>query len=172
MGSYRTHAMCEHDLAVRLGRYQRQGWSMREDAEARYKSLMRGVVISLFVAALMPVSVEVSLGATEKKDDVQELYKMCKVRAGVSTAPPDAVVCIGFLSGVAEMMIANGELAKTLVDDRDRTSVLKFSVCTKKASFGEMLQVFLKWAQKHPETWSEPRTVGAMEAFSEKWPCT
>jgi Rap1a immunity proteins len=140
---------------------------MREDAEARYKSLIRGLVISLFVAALAPTS----LAATEKKDDVQELYKMCKVRAGVSAAPPDAVVCIGFLSGVAEMMIANGELAKTLVDDRDRRSVLKFSACTKKASFGEMLQVFLKWAQKHPEMWNEPRSVGAMEAFSEKWPC-
>jgi hypothetical protein len=114
----------------------------------------------------------VSHAATEKKDDVQELYKMCKVRAGVSAAPPDAVVCIGFLSGVAEMMIANGELAKTLVDNRDRASVLRFSACTKRASFGEMLQVFLKWAQKHPEMWSEPRTVGAMEAFSEKWPCT
>src|SRR5215467_1586758 len=141
---------------------------MREDYNARCKSLARGFVISLFVAGLIPVS----HAATVKKDDVQELYKMCKVGAGVSTAPPDAVVCIGFLSGVAEMMIANGELAKTLVDNRDRISVLKFSACTKKTSFGEMLQVFLKWAQKHPETWSEPRTVGAMEAFSEKWPCT
>jgi hypothetical protein len=143
---------------------------MREDVEGRYKGLTRGVVIllfMLFVALLMPTS----LGASEKKDDVHELYKMCKVRAGVSTAPPDAVVCIGFLSGVAEMMIANAELAKTLVDDRDRRSVLKFSACTKKASFGEMLQVFLKWAQKHPEMWNEPRSVGAMEAFSEKWPC-
>jgi hypothetical protein len=141
---------------------------MRANAKVRHNGLIRSLASSLFLAALVPVS----LGATEKKDDVQELYKACKVRAGVSTAPPEAVVCIGFLSGVAEMMIANGELAKTLADNRDRASVLKFSACTKKASFGEMLQVFLKWAQKHPEMWSEPRTVGAMEAFSEKWPCT
>jgi hypothetical protein len=129
---------------------------------------MHCTAVLLFVAALTPIS----FGAAEGKDDVQELYKMCKVPADAPSAPPDAVVCIGFLSGVAEMMIANGQATKMFFDDRDRAFVLKLSACTKKASFGAMLQVFLNWAQKHRGMWSEPRTVGVMEAFSEKWPCT
>ncbi len=39
------------------------------------------------------------------------------------------------------------------------------------ASFKQLVAVFVRWADAHPERWHEPMVMGPMDAFREAFPC-
>lgn len=98
--------------------------------------------------------------------NVQDLHRQCT--KAVATA--EQIFCVAFISGVAEQMIANGQVLDQVKNDDDRVLMLFLSACTK-ASFGAMIQAFIKWAENHPDKWDTPRQLGVMAALRETWPC-
>jgi hypothetical protein len=36
----------------------------------------------------------------------------------------------------------------------------------------EMIQAFVNWAEKHPESWSQRNIYGVALALRESWPCS
>ena len=96
------------------------------------------------------------------KQDVQQLYGECK------DTDVEEVFCIGYITGLAEQMRTNGFLLKQTGQEDARH---RLSICTD-ASYGAMIQAFVRWAENHPEDWGMPRQLGVMYALRETWPCT
>jgi hypothetical protein len=67
-------------------------------------------------------------------------------------------------------MLLHASALSMLVNDEDRQLLLRLTTCARSASFGAMIQVFINWAQKHPEQWSSPREFGVVQALKETWP--
>jgi hypothetical protein len=115
---------------------------------------MRTTVLLLFLLAAQPMG-----AADEEKHDVQKLHEMCKLPPGETKA----AICLGFISGVAEMM-------RLMSFSRYKEVRGAFGQCSE-ASYGAAMQAFMNWADKHPERWSKPMVVGVIEALNETWPC-
>ena len=100
-----------------------------------------------------------SAQAEDKPDlSVQGLYQSCKEN---NPNVADRATCIGFVSGASEIMMAVGS----------HDPVLGMCPSEPIPTFGARLQVFLNWAEKHPEQWSKPGSLGVLLALRETWPC-
>jgi hypothetical protein len=108
----------------------------------------------------------------EVKTDVQSLYSSCKGPRDLT----DAAFCAGFIAGLGSQMRMTAEFARVarehggLADDNTRRLVSVLSVCGEQ-TFGQMVSVFIKWVEKHPEKRDLDRTFGLEEALREAWPC-
>jgi hypothetical protein len=90
---------------------------------------------------------------------VQDFKQSCENRDS-----PDQLFCVGYIAGVAQMMIAIGVV---------KPSPEAFAMCPGEPfpSYGADLQVFINWADKHPEKWAEKAFFGVVESLRDKWPC-
>jgi hypothetical protein len=127
---------------------------------------MRGIFGRTALAFLIAQCITVSSALAKEKQDVQQLLRQCTK----PVATEEQVFCVAFISGVAEQMITNGFTLDRFTDNEVRREMLFLSACTK-ASFGAMVQAFVKWAESHPEQWGTPRQLGVMAALRETWPC-
>jgi len=99
---------------------------------------------------------------------IQDLYAQC-----TSGNPLDGLLCMNYLQGVAETMQLNSvvilNLAKT---ERLEARISPLIDCSPGGvTGGATVQIFINWAAQHPEEWSEPKAVGALQAFHEGWSC-
>jgi hypothetical protein len=44
-------------------------------------------------------------------------------------------------------------------------------ICHPGVTYGALAQVFVNWADKHPEHWGDSTVDGVITALSETWPC-
>jgi len=110
------------------------------------------------------------------------LLSMCSVTHAQSPVPPEHSIqlmyerckgemagerghyCLGYVEGVAQVMIIIGALGRD-----------EFSMCPRPPvglpSGAAMIQAFMNWAEKHLEHWSEMEVVGVSLALSSSWPC-
>lgn len=78
-----------------------------------------------------------------------------------------------FISGVASAMQGVGYVVNdTNATAAERLPLVPFAMCFQDdVSFGQMKQVFINWAEKHPTDWQRPEGAGVWLALQEAWPC-
>ena len=91
---------------------------------------------------------------------VQFLYQTCKDE----TAANGPRFCLGYILGVGQLMAVNSRFGDN------------FALCYAESEGGvptarAMIQAFLTWADKHPESWSQRNIMGVALALREAWPC-
>jgi hypothetical protein len=97
-------------------------------------------------------------------------------------------LCTGYLSGVFETLgavsddlrdfkISPGDLTHRKITDAYVNGTIAdelnlFGQCAlEDISMLQMREVFMDWAIKNPEKWSQPAVVGALDFVRETWPC-
>jgi hypothetical protein len=100
-------------------------------------------------------------GETDMK--AQNLYRDCKA----PEHSPTAALCIGFISGIGNMMHINGVIEKQYQDRK----LSPFAICGDTISNGAMVQAFMNWAPKHPESANDDQLLAVVKALRETWPC-
>ena len=118
---------------------------------------MRKFVVAFAAAACL------SGGSTHAAPDpttVQFLYQTCKDE----TAANAARFCLGYILGVGQLMAVNSKFGDN------------FALCSAASEGGvptgrEMIQAFVAWAEKHPESRSQRNVMGVALALRETWPC-
>jgi Rap1a immunity proteins len=118
---------------------------------------------SMSVTLACAVAVTVALGATgagaETRDDrIQTLYTYCKDETAESTLG----YCLSYLNGSWEYLNVLSAFPG---------AVRAAGICAPPASMMQLQRVFLNWAERNPQRWSENRAFGVQAAFSEAWPC-
>ena len=90
---------------------------------------------------------------------VQFLYRTCKDEMAAN-APR---FCLGYILGVGQLMAVNAGFGDN------------FAMCASPSgrvpSGRAMIEAFLSWAEKHPESWSQRNVMGVALALRETWPC-
>ena len=91
---------------------------------------------------------------------VQFLYQTCKDE----TAANAPRFCLGYILGVGQLMAVNSKFGDN------------FALCATGSEGGvptarAMIEAFLSWAEKHPESWSQRNVMGVALALREAWPC-
>ena len=102
-------------------------------------------------------------GATHAAPDpttVQFLYQTCKDE----TAANAPRFCLGYILGVGQLMAVNSKFGDN------------FALCATGSEGGvptgrAMIQAFVAWAEKHPESRSQRNVMGVALALREAWPC-
>src|SRR5262245_12086825 len=123
------------------------------------------ILISLILARANAQMLQDNTGATRT---IQALYENCK-----SPETVQQLICMSYLSGFSSMMTI---VATVSMDDKtppEKQEVLKiFGLCNPDfVSNGQLRQVFINWAEKHPEQWQQEQSLGAWSALHEAWPC-
>lgn len=119
-----------------------------------YKMRFAGVLIFTFMALTIPA----------KAGDTQWLLKQCSATQNSISMS----YCYGRVEGVSEMMSQNGASMK-----RNYNPDKRLTICVGDAypTNGALVQVFINWANKHPEQWQTVDLLGVASAFNETWPC-
>jgi hypothetical protein len=91
---------------------------------------------------------------------VRFLYQTCKDE----TAANAPRFCLGYILGVGQVMAMNSRFGDN------------FALCATGSEAGvpaarAMIEAFLGWAEKHPESWSQRNVMGVALALREAWPC-
>jgi|CXWL01.1.fsa_nt_gi hypothetical protein len=118
------------------------------------------ITLRLVLACLL-VSLSLSTATADQKDDtgkVGGLLKHCKEELG----SPNRMHCIGYISAVWDVL--------TVASADDIQVDRAFAVCGR-VKYGAMVQAFVNWAEKHPERWEKPRSLGVALALGGLWPC-
>ncbi len=102
-------------------------------------------------------------------NSVSGLVSECKTyiqsadsKAG-ETSPESALnagLCMGYISGYAEMNSIHSGYSKT-----------KMYCPPSIIQYDNLIRVFLAWAEKHPESLSKPRYIGLTLAMRDAYPC-
>jgi hypothetical protein len=115
-------------------------------------------------AAVVLATVAILSGApTQAAPDpssVQFLYQTCKDEMAANTPR----FCLGYILGVGQLMVMNAEFG----DNFAICAVPKGGIPPARA----MIQAFMTWAEKHPESWSQRTLMGVALALKESWPCS
>jgi hypothetical protein len=91
---------------------------------------------------------------------VRFLYQACKDEMAANSFR----FCLGYVLGVGQLMAVNAEFG----DNYALCAAPKGTVPSGRA----MIDAFLKWAEKHPESWSQRNLFGVALALRETWPCS
>jgi len=128
--------------------------------------IMKRLCAGLVLAGML-VSVCEEASAQTRTYDVQELLGWCK-----EAATAHAYYCVGLVEGMSEMTNLNGLVLKDLRKP-EANEVATFAICQSSGtSTGAGVQAFINWAEKHPERWSQPYSVGVVDSLRELWPCS
>jgi hypothetical protein len=97
-------------------------------------------------------------GPGRRDDRIQTLYTYCKDE----TAEFTYGYCLSYLNGSWEYLNVLSAFPG---------AVRAAGICAPPASMMQLQRVFLNWAERNPQRWSENRAFGVQAAFSEAWPC-
>ena len=117
--------------------------------------------VTLAICATTLLCLNGATAADESKGQTQtvrDLYEMCKKPYGVDTA-----FCVGYIGGVHDMMM--------MIRLSDDEKVKDLRLCDPGSTRGAQVQVFVNWAEKHPEHWSKLMFAGVVAALSTTWRC-
>lgn len=118
---------------------------------------MKRAVLALAAAACLGGS---PILAAPDPTTVQFLYQTCKDE----TAANAPRFCLGYILGVGQLMAVNSRFGDN------------FALCATGSEGGvptgrAMIQAFLAWTEKHPESLSQRNVMGVALALREAWPC-
>lgn len=118
---------------------------------------MRRLASLLLIALLSPAP------ATHASDSisVQMWWAFCRFPKDDG----DRTICRSYISGVLDTMVVVGAVG-------DGKTAKTIGVCHREyLTYDTAVQAFIAWAEKHAESWDEPRSSGVIQALSETWPC-
>ncbi|SRR5579883_154794 len=122
------------------------------------------LIVGGFVAS--PAHAASSDGSMES---IQSLYEKCNQTSGSRDAR--YLVCVTYVMAIADLMDVEGLAVMGAPDDR-YASLRNVAICRDSVTTpGAMAQMFVNFAESHPERWTEPAAVGVMIALRETWPC-
>ena len=120
--------------------------------------MSRAAVALVANAILSTTPIQAAPGAPDPTT-VEFVYETCKDEAAANAAR----FCLGYILGVGQIMAVNAQGGDSFAICADpRGSV---------PSAGAMIQAFLNWAEKHPESMSLRNVFGVALALREAWPC-
>lgn len=96
-------------------------------------------------------------------------FDVNKLKSDCESQSEGKIYCLGRVSGIFEMMQLNA--TNLTAASNGRTRILAVCKVQGGPSNGAVAQIFLNWANAHPEKWSEPDLVGVVTALSKTWPC-
>ena len=99
------------------------------------------------------------------QDNIQQMLLKCTT----ATVPNDQFYCYGRVTATFEMLALNGETVAQY--NKPAKSLLSICGVRPPPSYGAQVQVFVNWANNHPEKWRHTDLEGVMQAMLEKWPC-
>jgi putative hemolysin len=118
--------------------------------------MKKGIIALAAVAILSGAPIQ---AAAPNPATVQFLYQTCKDEMAASLMR----FCLGYIMGVGQLMAVNATFGNN------------FALCVLPAggvpTGAAMIEAFLKWAQKHPESRSQRNVLGVALALRETWPC-
>lgn len=87
-------------------------------------------------------------------DSVQDMIQQCQ------QDDPKFLHCVGMGSGVSVMMMLNSK------------TVGSYRFCSSRGlSNGQIIRIFLNWADRNPKDWDAPGPIGFALALGEAYPC-
>lgn len=113
----------------------------------------------IFLVFLLAAQLQTA-SAEESSTDVRKLLNWCKSSQGSA----DLDVYVGYITGVVDLM---GMVGASGTND----SKLLGTCGEKRLSYGASVQVFINWAERHPELATAPKVVGVAAAIREQSPC-
>lgn len=120
---------------------------------------MKQAVLVLMTVAVMSAS-PIKAAPAPDPTTVRFLYQTCKDE----TAANGQRFCLGYILGVGQLMAVNADYGDN------------FALCSKPKGTvptgREMIQAFVNWAEKHPESWTQRNVYGVALALRENWPCS
>ena len=114
-------------------------------------------------ALLLPCSVTSAQNQQQDITNTESLLRMCRS----SHDDGNYGFCLGFVSGIADMMEAVGLQGKG-----DFKKTYGMCVTAPFPSANAEVQAFINWAEKNPKTWEQSNTVGVILSLAATWPCT
>jgi hypothetical protein len=111
-------------------------------------------------AALVILAAMLAGPAAAGDSTVEALYRRCS-GANPDKVLTDRVFCLGYVQGVADMMLVNSF----------DTSQKHVSACFSNTDTTALVQAFVNYAIQYPETWSDQAEFGVIKALRETWPC-
>ena len=118
---------------------------------------------NVVVAATLPLWAGRALAQS-----TEALLQVCRAPDSASQG-----VCLGYITGVADMMIYNAAAVKSGAMGAVRSQwLMAMSLCSASPpSRGSMQQVFVNWARANPKQWTLDEGVGVAIALKDAWPC-
>jgi hypothetical protein len=111
----------------------------------------------LLAAGIAPAAVR-----ADHEWTVKELHQEC-----LSEDEAIKNSCMAFIAGVVETMLIYGQEIILAPDYRD-----DFAICpTGAVGLREAYEIFLTWAERHPEAADRHQGNGVMTAIRERWAC-
>ena len=120
---------------------------------------MKNAAVALAAVAILGAA-PIQAAPAPDPATVHFLYQACKVELAANTPR----FCLGYILGVGQLMAVNAEFG----DNFALCAVPKGEAPSGRA----MIQAFLSWAEKHPESWSQRHLLGVALALRETWPCS
>jgi hypothetical protein len=96
---------------------------------------------------------------------VQGLYRLCKNYNTPTANINDATLCLGYISGVTDLMLNQGMFRG------DTVTGICASTGTLNIPYEAAIRSFINWAERHPELWTKDRLFGVLLSLRETWPC-
>lgn len=110
-------------------------------------------------------------------NSVQSLMEDCSQQSNPHDQPStilkansDRMFCIGYISGVAEMVTMNGSFLRENPELWSELHLL--AMCEADGPLGAKVQAFKNYAAAHPEIWGKMKLGGVIEALRAVWPCS
>src|SRR5215469_14748499 len=118
-------------------------------------------VVATFLSVLLA---SISAHAKGPQTNVQALYDMCKSSYWQQTS------CLPYIEGVADTLVELGSISHGFPEPT-RGVLASLGMCPGDATYGAAKQVFINWAEKHPDQWAHVASDGVFAALSQTWPC-
>jgi hypothetical protein len=138
------------------------------------------LVLLLLALPLSPTKEAKAAKAAETAEytTIKTLYRQC---GGIGEHDDfDTFFCLGFISGVGDVMFLNGTDKVISANPRDlavacehgrRITTDDLDRLARHISIEAMVQAFKNWAAKYPEQWDAPAKFGVANAIRDTWPC-
>jgi hypothetical protein len=123
------------------------------------EKFMKKLFITIILLALFTSSVSAQ-SQNKEKFSVQALLNDCE-----ADKPIDQVYCLGFINGImsgfgVKLQDQNGDIINRRLYCPDN-----------RVSLGQGRQIFINWAERNPDLWSDEAWRGVLLALSETYPC-
>jgi hypothetical protein len=101
-----------------------------------------------------------AMSEESNSQSVRALMEDCE-----SEQPVNRFYCLGYVAGILH------GFGIRIVDESDETISEPMFCPSEFVSANQATQIFINWAEQHPEQWNEDNWIGVVNALGEVYPC-